>query len=257
MSPSAVAFIPARLGSKRVPGKNIRTLAGHPMVAYTIAPALESGVFSAVIVSTDSEEIAAIARHYGAEVPFLRPAAFAGDTSPDIEWLEHALTTLRTAGRTWDAFSILRPTSPFRSAAAIGRAFARFASQAGADSLRAVEKCTQHPGKMWVIRGDRMLPLLPFGPAEQPWHSTPYQALPPVYVQNASLEIAWTRVVFERRTIAGDVVVPFVTEGHEGFDINDPYDWMVAERLIADGAAVLPAVPQPSYLTAGAGSIRT
>jgi N-acylneuraminate cytidylyltransferase len=260
MSTSAVAFIPARLGSKRVPGKNIRTLAGHPMIAYSIAPAVASGVFSAVIVSTDSEEVAAIARHYGAEVPFLRPAAFAGDTSPDIEWLEHALTALRDAGRAWDAFSILRPTSPFRSAASIERAFARFTSQAGADSLRAVEKCTQHPGKMWVIRGDRMLPLLPFGlaspkphsgedgPAEQPWHSTPYQALPTVYVQNASLEIAWTRVVFERRTIAGDVVVPFVTEGHEGFDINDPYDWMVAERLIADGAAVLPRVAQPSYL---------
>jgi N-acylneuraminate cytidylyltransferase len=250
MSTSAVAFIPARLGSKRVPGKNIRALAGHPMLAYTIAPALESGVFSSVMVSTDSEDIAAIARHYGAEVPFLRPAAFAGDTSPDIEWLEHQLTALRAAGRSWDAFSILRPTSPFRSAAMIRRAFAAFASQAGVDSLRAVEKCTQHPGKMWVIRGDRLLPLLPFGPAEQPWHSTPYQALPPVYVQNASLEIAWTRVVFERRTIAGDTVVPFVTEGHEGFDINDPYDWMVAERLIADGAAQLPGVRQSSYFQA-------
>jgi CMP-N,N'-diacetyllegionaminic acid synthase len=248
MLPSAVAFIPARLGSKRVPGKNIRALAGHPMIAYTIAPALESGVFSSVIVSTDSEEIAAIARHYGAEVPFLRPAPFAGDTSPDIEWLEHALTELRAGGRSWDAFSILRPTSPFRSAAMIRRALERFASQAGADSLRAVEKCTQHPGKMWVIRGDRMFPLLPLGPAEQPWHSTPYQALPLVYVQNASLEIAWTRVVFERRTIAGDVVVPFVTEGYEGFDINDSYDWMVAERLIVDGTAALPVVPQPSYL---------
>jgi CMP-N,N'-diacetyllegionaminic acid synthase len=264
MSPSAVAFIPARLGSKRVPGKNIRVLAGHPMLAYTIAPALESGVFSSVIVSTDSEEVAAIARHYGAEVPFLRPTAFAGDTSPDIEWLEHALMELRKGGRNWDAFSILRPTSPFRSAAAIRRAFERFASQAGADSLRAVEKCAQHPGKMWVIRGDRMLPLLPFGlaspkpqsgeggPADQPWHSTPYQALPLVYVQNASLEIAWTRVVFEGRTIAGDTIVPFVTEGHEGFDINDPYDWIVAERLIADGSARLPAVSQPSYLSAGA-----
>jgi N-acylneuraminate cytidylyltransferase len=248
MSTSAVAFIPARLGSKRVPGKNIRPLAGHPMLAYTIAPAIESGVFSSVMVSTDSEEIAAIARHYGAEVPFLRPAAFAGDTSPDIEWLEHALTELRAGGRNWDAFSILRPTSPFRSAASIRGAFERFASQEGVDSLRAVEKCTQHPGKMWVVRGDRMLPLLPFGPAEQPWHSTPYQALPLVYVQNASLEMAWTRVVFERRTIAGDVIMPFVTEGHEGFDINDPYDWMVAERLIADGAAQLPTVPQPSYL---------
>ncbi|HZI80325.1 MAG TPA: acylneuraminate cytidylyltransferase family protein [Vicinamibacterales bacterium] len=271
MSTSAVAFIPARLGSKRVPGKNIRALAGHPMLAYAIAPALESGVFSSVIVSTDSEEIAAVARHYGAEVPFLRPAAFAGDTSPDIEWLEHALTELRSGGRTWDAFSLLRPTSPFRSAAAIRKAFAHFTSQAGADSLRAVEKCTQHPGKMWVIRGDRMFPLMPFelvspqprsgetglvapkprsGEGGQPWHSTPYQALPLVYVQNASLEIAWTRVVFERRTIAGDVIVPFVSEGYEGFDINDPSDWIVAERLIADGAAVLPAVPQPSFLHA-------
>ena len=258
MSPSAVAFIPARLGSKRVPGKNIRALAGHPTLAYTIAPALESGVFSSVIVSTDSEEIAAIARHYGAEVPFLRPAAFASDTSPDIEWLEHILTELRAAGRTWDAFSILRPTSPFRSAATIRRAFDAFASQIGADSLRAVEKCTQHPGKMWVIRGNRMYPLMPFelgapkpqGEGGQPWHSTPYQALPLVYVQNASLEIAWTRVVLERRTIAGDTIVPFVTEGHEGFDINDPYDWMVAERLIADGAAQLPPVPQASFFQA-------
>ena len=91
----AVAFIPARHGSKRVPGKNVRVLHGHPMLAYTIAPALESGVFDSVIVSTDSEEIAAIAKHYGAEVPFLRPSKFAGDTSPDIEWLEYTLAELR------------------------------------------------------------------------------------------------------------------------------------------------------------------
>jgi N-acylneuraminate cytidylyltransferase len=241
-SPSVVAFIPARQGSKRVPGKNIRLLNGHPMIAYTIVPALESGVFESVIVSTDSEEIAAMAQHYGADVPFLRPPAYAGDTSPDIEWLEHALGELRRRGRAWDCFSLLRPTSPFRTVDTIRRAWAVFTSQEGVDSLRAVEKCAQHPGKMWVVRGDRMFPLLPFGPAEQPWHSTPYQALPPVYVQNASLEIAWTRVVFERRTIAGDVIVPFRTEGYEGFDINDATDWMVAERLLADGAVQLPSV---------------
>ena len=264
--PSAVALIPARLGSKRVPGKNIRTLAGHPMLAYTIAPAIESGVFDTVMVSTDSEEIAAIARHYGAEVPFLRPPAFAGDTSPDIEWLEHHIATLAEQGRSWDCFSLLRPTSPFRSAAMIRRAWGLFTSQEGADSLRAIEKCAQHPGKMWVVNGDRMTPLLdqyqseikdhqskikdqssPMAPA--PWHSTPYQALPPVYVQNASLEIAWTRVVLDDRTIAGEVFVPFITEGHEGFDINDPYDWMVAERLLADGAVTLSAVPQTPYRT--------
>ena len=240
-----MALIPARQGSKRVPGKNVRVLNGHPMLAYTIVPAIESGVFESVIVSTDSEEIAEVARHYGAEVPFLRPAQFAGDTSPDIEWLEYTLAELTRQARTWGAFSLLRPTSPFRTADTIRRAWARFISQEGVDSLRAIEKCAQHPGKMWVIRGDRMLPLLPFG--DPPWHSTPYQALPPIYIQNASLEIAWTRVVVERRTIAGDVLVPFVTEGYEGFDINDQYDWMVAERLLSDGLVQLPAVNETPF----------
>ncbi len=246
-APGCVAFVPARHGSKRVPGKNIRILRGHPVVAYTIAPAVESGVFDMVIVSTDSEEIATIGRHYGAEVPFLRPGAFAGDTSPDIEWLEYTLAELRRQGRTWDAFSILRPTSPFRTAETIRRAWSRFTAQEGVDSLRAVEKCAQHPGKMWIVRGERMFPLLPFGPPEQPWHSTPYQALPTVYVQNASLEIAWTRVVTERRTIAGDVIVPFFTEAYEGFDINDEYDWMLAGRLLDEGRVQLPPVPQVAY----------
>jgi N-acylneuraminate cytidylyltransferase len=219
------------------------------MIAYTIGPALESKVFSAVIVSTDSEEIAAIARHYGAEVPFLRPAALAGDTSPDIEWLEYTIGELSARGRDWDSFSLLRPTSPFRTADTIRRAWATFTAQEGVDSLRAVELCAQHPGKMWIVRGQRMLPLLPFGPAEQPWHSTPYQALPKVYVQNASLEIAWTRVVRERRTIAGDVLAPFLTEGYEGFDINDAFDWMVAERLLAEGTVTLPTLNKEPYGT--------
>ena len=251
-NPSAVALIPARHGSKRVPGKNIRSLAGHPTIAYTIAPALASGVFESVIVSTDSEDVAVIARHYGAEVPFLRPAAFASDTSPDIEWVEYTLAELRRQGRTWDCFSLLRPTSPFRSADTIRRAWSRFLLQDDVDSLRAIEKCTQHPGKMWVVRGERMFPLLPFGNGPQPWHSTPYQALPTVYVQNASLEIAWTRVVSERRSIAGDAMVPFITEGYEGFDINDPQDWMVAERLIADGAVQLPPIHQAPFAVVGA-----
>ena len=245
--PSVVAFIPARQGSKRVPGKNVRLLGTHPLLAYTIATAFESGVFESVIVSTDSEEIASIARHYGAEVPFLRPQQFAGDTSPDIDWLEYTMAELKRSGRQWDCFSLLRPTSPFRTAATIRRATAQFMAQHGVDSLRAVEKCAQHPGKMWVIDGDRMAPLLPPGPGGHPWHSTPYQALPPVYVQNASLEIAWTRVVVEERTIAGKVLVPFLTEGYEGFDINDPRDWMVAERLMANGEAEPTQVPQVPY----------
>ena len=240
--PVAVALIPARSGSKRVTDKNIRMLAGHPVMAYTIAAAQQSGIFSAIVVSTDSERYAEIARSYGAEAPFLRPVEMAGDVSPDIDWLEQALNQLRAQGREFDCFSILRPTSPFRLPETIRRAWDEFLSQEGVDSLRAVEKCKEHPGKMWIVRGKRMVPLLPVSPVELPWHSTPYQALPEVYAQNASLEIAWTRVVFEGRTIAGEVIMPFFTEGYEGFDVNHPYDWQQAEELVRSGQARLPKI---------------
>ena len=246
--PTIIAFIPARAGSKRVPDKNIKPLAGHPVMAYTIAAALQSEIFSDVIVSTDSEDYAEIARYYGAEVPFLRPPEFAGDISPDIEWLEYTLKKLEGDGRKYDCFSILRPTSPFRMPETIQRAWQAFLKEEGVDSLRAVEKCQQHPGKMWVIRGKRMMPLLPLGPVEQPWHSSQYQSLPEVFVQNASLEIAWTRIVFKDRTIAGNVLMPFFTEEYEGFDVNNPYDWNLAERWVSKGDVVLPAVPQDPYL---------
>jgi CMP-N,N'-diacetyllegionaminic acid synthase len=239
---SIVGLIPARAGSKRVPGKNIRVLAGHPVIAYTIAAALQSGVFGAVVVSTDSEEIADIARYYGAEVPFPRPIDMAGDTSPDIEWIEYTLGRLAEQGRAFDCFSILRPTSPFRKPATIQRAWGAFLAQDGVDSLRAVEKCRQHPAKMWVVRGERMFPLLPFGPAEQPWHSSQYPSLPEIYAQNASLEIAWTRVVTHGRTIAGHVLMPFLTRGDEGYDVNDPADWFLAEYLLSTGEATLPEI---------------
>jgi N-acylneuraminate cytidylyltransferase len=240
--PSIVALIPARSGSKRVPGKNIRRLGNHPLIAYTIVSALDSGVFRDVIVSTDSEQIAEVARHYGAEVPFLRPQELSGDKSRDIEWVEDLLGKLRSDGRDYDCFSLLRPTSPMRTASTIQRAWVAFLDETGVDSLRAVETVRQHPGKMWVVRGRRMSPLLPYGPAEQPWHSSQYQSLPVIHVQNASLEIAWTRVVFEGRTIAGEVVMPFLTEGDEGLDINDAEDWMLAEQLVMQENVLLPQV---------------
>lgn len=245
--PTVVALIPARSGSKRVPDKNIRPLAGHPAIAYTIAAALQSGIFQAVVVSTESERYAEIGRYYGAEVPFPRPAPMAGDVSPDIEWVEYTLKELRARGREYDCFSILRPTSPFRLPSTIQRAWQEFLDEDGVDSLRAVERCKQHPGKMWVVRGRRMMPLLPLSPEEQPWHSSQYASLPAVYVQNASLEIAWTRVVFESRTIAGTVVMPFLTRDHEGQDINDSFDWRLAEESVSSGAASLPAIPQKPY----------
>jgi CMP-N,N'-diacetyllegionaminic acid synthase len=198
-------------------------------------------------VSTDSQQYLDVAKHYGAEAPYLRPPEIAGDLSPDIEWVTYTLQRLRADRRTFDCFSILRPTSPFRHASTIVRAWQQFLEEEGVDSLRAVEKCKQHPGKMWVVRGTRMLPLLPLSPAEQPWHSSQYQALPEVYVQNASLEIAWSKVVFEGRTIAGNVQMPFFTQAHEGFDVNHPEDWRLAEEMVQSGKVNLPAVPQEPH----------
>jgi CMP-N,N'-diacetyllegionaminic acid synthase len=237
---SAVALVPARSGSQRVPGKNLLPLAGHPVIAYTIAAARESGIFDAVVCSTDSAEIAEAAAAYGAEVPGLRPAELATATSSDIEWVLHVMRD-----RDDELFSILRPTSPFRGAETIRRAHDQLLGLRGrADSIRAVERVRQHPGKMWVVDGELIRPLLEQPAEETPLHSRQYQALPTVYVQNSSLELAWSRVLEDPLpTISGRRVAPFYTDGAEGFSIDYPDDVVVAERMVEQGEAVLPAVP--------------
>jgi CMP-N-acetylneuraminic acid synthetase len=178
-------------------------------------------------------------------VPGLRPAELAGATSPDIDWIRHLLEVVPAS----DAFAILRPTSPFRGAATMRRAWQRFLELGERiDSLRAVEPCRQHPGKMWVVHGDDLMtPLLP-QPEELPFHSRQYAALPPVHVQNSSLEVAWTRVATEDGTIAGRRVAPFFTDELEGFSIDYPDDFERAEAW----AASLPAVPAAPYREAAA-----
>jgi N-acylneuraminate cytidylyltransferase len=249
MAQNAVAFVPARSGSERVPGKNVRPLAGHPLLAYAIETALQSEVFERVVVSTDSEEIAEIARWYGADVPFLRPAEYATSTSPDVEWLAFTLEKLDDS---YDLFAIVRATNPFRGPDTVRRGLERLLAIPEADSLRAVERVKQHPGKMWLLAEDgrTMRPLLDQSDLDVAWHAGQYQALPPVYSQNSSLEIAWTRVVSETGTREGRVVVPFFTEGYEGFNVDDEEDWERAERLLAAGTAALPAVVRPPYAPA-------
>ena len=151
-TPNVVALIPARSGSRRLRHKNIRRLNQHPAIAYTIGGAISSLIFTDIVVSTDSPQYADIAKYYGAEVPFLRPAEMATATSPDIEWITFTLEKLRDAGRNYDCFAILRPTSPFRRAQTIVRAWSQFLSKSKIDSLRAVEPCKQHPGKMWILK---------------------------------------------------------------------------------------------------------
>ena len=235
--PSGVALIPARSGSERVRDKNIRPLAGHPLLAYAVATARQAGIFDRVVCSTDSGKIAEVAQRYGADVPFLRPAALATATSPDIEWIKHALEQL---DEHYDLFAIVRATNPFRGPDVLRRGLEQLLATPEADSIRAVELAKQHPGKMWVLVGQTMRPLLDQSHLDVAWHAGQYQALPEVYVQNSALEIAWTRVVSQTGTREGKVVAPYLTSGYEGFNIDDEEDWERARRLLDAGVADLP-----------------
>jgi N-acylneuraminate cytidylyltransferase len=241
-----VALIGARGGSERVPGKNIRRLAGHPLLAYAIETARQTGVFDRIVVSTDSEAIAKVARWYGADVPFLRPDEYATSTSPDIEWIAWTLARLEER---YDLFAIVRATNPFRGPDVIRRGLEQLLATPEADSVRAVELVKQHPGKMWeiTIDGRTMTPLLDQSHLDVAWHAGQYQALPPVYVQNSALEIAWTRVVEGTGTREGRVLAPFLTDGYDGLNIDDEDDFTLAETLVAGGRATLPAVEREPY----------
>jgi CMP-N,N'-diacetyllegionaminic acid synthase len=240
--PSVVALIPARSGSERVRDKNVRPLRGHPLLAYAIAAARDAGVFARVVCSTDSGKIAEVAQRYGAETPFLRPKELATATSPDIEWIKHALEQL---DEHYDLFAIVRATNPFRGPDVLRRGLAQLLATPEADSIRAVELVKQHPGKMWVLEGQTMRPLLDQAHLGVAWHAGQYQALPEIYVQNSALEIAWTRVVSQTGTREGRVVAPFQTERYEGFNIDDEDDWDRARRLLDAGDAELPDVTLP------------
>ncbi|HET9288601.1 MAG TPA: acylneuraminate cytidylyltransferase family protein [Gaiella sp.] len=245
-TPSAVALIGARAGSERVPGKNVRRLAGHPLLAYAIETARQSDVFERIVVSTDSERIAQVARWYGAEVPFLRPAEYATSTSPDIEWIAWTLPRLEEH---FDLFAVVRATNPFRGPDVIRRGLAQLLATPEADSIRAVERVKQHPGKMWVLDelGRLMRPLLDQSHLDVAWHAGQYQALPPVYVQNSALEIAWTRVVAATGTREGRMLAPYLTEGYEGLNIDEEDDFARAEELVSEGRASLVSVNREPY----------
>lgn len=236
-----IAFIPARSGSKRVKDKNIRIFNGKPLLAHSIESALEANIFDAVVCATDSIEYGEIAKQYGAEVPFLRQKESSGDHSTDYEWILYMLESLKNNfNREFELFSILRPTSPFRSSETILRAWKEFKDNTNKfDSIRAVEKCSQHPGKMWALRDKQLLPILPYtfpqknkNGIDTPWHSSQYCSLPEVFVQNASLEISLVSNIYEKKSISGAFIMGFETINHEGFDINNEIDFTFGEFLL-------------------------
>lgn len=242
-----LALIPARSGSVRVPNKNILPINGHPLIAYAIQSALNAEIFDRVVVCTDSPLYADIARYYGAYVPALRSKDISGSKSPDRDWINWLFSVDPSLQDHSYAF-ILRPTNPFRTSATIKRAWSEF-KLGTFDTLRAVRPTTEHPGKMWMLQGKSIIPLLPFCQDGVPWHSNQTSALFDVFVQDASLEIFTISNFISQCCITGTSILPFFATGSEGFDLNTPQDLTVLLNMLQSFDGTLEKILQDPWPT--------
>lgn len=224
-----LALIPARGGSKSLPRKNIRNFAGHPLLAYSIEAGLRSDLVTRVIVSTDDEEIAKVARSYGAEVPFMRPSEYAQDSTLDFPVFLHAVEWLEEEqGYVPEIIVQLRPTTPLRPGDCVDRGISLLQENPNADSVRAVVPSGQNPYKMWRILGSgHMEPLLQDDMHEA--YNQPRQALPPTYWQTGHVDIFRRHVLIEKKSMTGDTILPLILDPQYSVDIDSPLDWERAE----------------------------
>ena len=232
--PEVLALIPARGGSKGIPRKNIRPFAGHPLIAYSIEAGLRAETVNRVIVSTEDAEIAAVARKYGAETPFLRPQEFARDESTDLPVFVQALDWLKeNEGYEPEIVVQLRPTSPFRPLDCVDKAVRILIDHPEVDSIRGVVAAGQNPHKMWVLEGDEkpMQPLLQIPGLAEPYNA-PRQVLPPVFWQTGHIDAIRVSTIHMKNSLSGDVIFPLVLDGRYSVDIDTPFDWKRYEYLV-------------------------
>lgn len=232
--PEVLAVIPARGGSKGIPRKNIRDFAGYPLIAYSIQAGLLAETVTRVVVSTDDEHIAEVARQYGAETPFLRPSELAQDRTPDLPLFDHALGWLAEHENYHpDAVVQLRPTSPIRPVGLVDEAVRILMAHPEADCVRGVVPAGQNPHKMWRIdeSSGRMKNLLDVPGIAEPYNA-PRQALPPVYWQTGHVDAIRTRCILEKRSLTGDVILPVMVAPEFTVDLDNLRDWQRAEWLV-------------------------
>ncbi len=226
-----LAVIPARGGSKGIPRKNLIPFRGAPLISHTITHALESHVVNRVIVSTDDDEIATVAKAYGAEVPFMRPAALAEDHVLDLPVFEHALAELeRTDNYVPDLVVHLRPTAPYRQSAWVDKAVEMLATCDNADSVRSVSPPVQHPYRMFRIDPEGFL-----APIMGHEHATPYllrrQDLPTMYYYNCVIDVTRPRTIRARASMTGARILPYVMNPDDVIDIDSKRDLAIANAL--------------------------
>ncbi len=231
-----LAVIPARGGSKGIPRKNLAPIAGKPLLVHSIAHAQASRYVSRIIVSTEDEEIATVAKAAGAEVPFRRPRELAGDEVLDLPVFQHVLERLASdEGYAPEIVLHLRPTTPLRKPAWIDEAIDLLRSDPRADSVRSVSSPSQHPYRMFRIGNDGYL-----DPLFKHEHPIPYllrrQDLPKMYYYNCVIDVTRRSTILGKNSMTGDRMLPYVMMPDDAIDIDGPRDLLLA-RLLMEGSA--------------------
>ncbi len=233
-----LALIPARGGSKGIPRKNIRLFAGYPLIAYSIAAGLQAASVTRTIVSTDDEEIAAVARQFGAETPFMRPQELAQDKTTDLPVFQHALHWLAEhEGYRPDVVVQLRPTSPIRPRDCVDRAVRLLLDHEDADCVRGVVPAGQNPHKMWRLpEGENgpMTNLLDVPGIPEPYNA-PRQVLPDIYWQTGHVDAIRTSTILEQGSMSGKRIYPLIIDPRYTVDLDNLYDWAKYEWLATFG----------------------
>ena len=251
MKHEIIAIIPARGGSKGIPRKNIRPFAGHPLIAYSIAAAMQAERVTRVIVSTDDEEIAGVARHYGAETPFLRPAELAADRTMDLLVFQHALTWLaENEGYHPDAVVHLRPTTPVRPPDLVDHAVHILLAHHEADSVRGITPAHQNPFKMWLMVGeDRPIHPLTTVPGMDEPYNAPRQILPAAYSHTGLIDVVRPTTIMQLNSMSGRTIMPVLFDSVYDIDLDTPEDWRRAEeRIMHDGLKMIWPGPTPRLM---------
>lgn len=219
---SSIAIITARGGSKRIPKKNIKEFCGKPIIAYSIEAAVNSGAFDEVMVSTDSEEISSIAKHYGAVVPFLRSESTSNDYATTADVLSEVLSEYRKAGKEFDTFCCLYPTAPFVTAKKLSDAMDMY-KRSECDSLITVVQFSFPPQRAFLIKDGKLSYQYPENAVKRS------QDLEPIYHDCGQFYICDTAMFMKTRTLVSNRTIPFIISDEEVQDIDNMSDWLIAE----------------------------
>ncbi len=221
-----VALVPARGGSKGLPGKNIRPLGGFPLIAYSIVAARLCPLIDRVVLTTDAPDIAEVGRRFGAEVPFLRPAALSGDTAGDRAYIVHFLDwLLEHEDAEPDLLVQLRPTTPLRDPAVLAEAVRLIRDDSEATSLRSAQPVPEPPQKMMGIEDGWLVGLFPHDPRPE-YFNLPRQSFPPAYTLNAYVDIVRPRVVRDGDGVYGGRMRAMITPPTVEIDTIEEFDYL-------------------------------